>query len=228
LRKVTEENDVLLILDEVMTFRLSYGGLQQIYKIKPDLTMFGKIIGGGFPVGAWGGREDLMELFDPIKGQSLAQESPGLPANAVLFHGGTFNANPVVATAGRIMIDDLTTEQIRRINQLGESLAIGIRNVFKKLGIKSQISGIGSLQNLHFTSEPVVDFKTAQSSRKELMHLVHMALLERGIFLPARGLFVLSTPMTQKEIDFAIEAMDDCMTDLKPTIQKVWPELIQT
>lgn len=226
LRQVTQENDVLLILDEVMTLRLDYGGLQRLHKIKPDLTMLGKIIGGGFPVGAWGGREDIMELFDPIKGQSLIQESPGLPANAKLFHGGTFNANPVVATAGRIMLEDLTPEHVAHINQLGESLAAGVRKVFKTLKIKAQITGFGSLQNLHFTPEPVVDFKTAQTSQKELMHLVHMGLLEKGILLPARGLFVISTPMTQKEVDVAIQAMDDIMTDLKPTIEKAWPEWV--
>lgn len=226
LRKVTRENDVLMVLDEVMTFRLDYGGIQNRYGIKPDLTMFGKIIGGGFPVGGWGGRRDIMELFDPLKGRALVQESPGLPAMAQLFHGGTFNANPLIAIAGRITLEDLTVDEITRINQLGELLAGGIRNVFTKLNLKAQVTGIGSLQNLHFTLEPVVDFKTAQTSQKELMHLVHLGLLERGIFLPARGLFAVSTPMTNKEIDTAIKAMNDVMTELKPVIKQAWPELM--
>jgi len=226
LRKITEENDVLLVLDEVMCFRIDYAGIQGIYGIKPDITMFGKIIGGGFPVGGWGGRKDIMELFDPIKGKEFIQESPGLPAMARLFHGGTFNANPVVATAGRIMLEHLTVEEIARINQLGESLAAGIRNIFSTLKIKSQVTGLGSLLNLHFTQESVMDFKTAQTGRKELMHLVHLGLLERGIFLPARGLFALSTQIGEKEIDVAIKAMEDVMTELKPIIEEAWPELI--
>lgn len=226
LRKITQQNGVLMVLDEVMSFRLDHGGIQHMYGIEPDLTMFGKMIGGGFPVGAWGGREDIMEFFDPIKGQALIEDSPGLPAMARLFHGGTFNANPVVATAGRIMLEDLTAEEIARINRLGESLAAGIRDVFAKLNVRAQVTGIGSLQNLHFTPEPVVDFKTAQTGRKELMHLVHLGLLERGILLPARGLFALSTQMTEKEIDVAIKAMDDVMTELNPIIEQAWPELM--
>jgi glutamate-1-semialdehyde 2,1-aminomutase len=226
LRALTLENGVILILDEVMTFRLDYGGIQRIFGIKPDLTIFGKIIGGGFPVGALGGRGDIMELFDPIKGRFLVQESPGLPAMAQLFHGGTFNANPVVAAAGKVALESLTAEEIARINRLGESLAQGIRNVSTELKIKAQVTGIGSLQNVHFTPEQVVDFRTAQTSEKELMHLVHLGLLERGIFLPARGLFCISTPMTDKEIDLAIDAMGQVMQELKPIMKQAWPELL--
>lgn len=225
LRKVTQENNVLFVLDEVMCFRLDCGGIQRIYDINPDLTMFGKFIGGGFPVGALGGRQEIMAQFDPIKGQTLNQASPGLPAMAQIFHGGTFNANPVVATAGKIMLEHLSAEKIARINRLGERLGVGIRNVFARLNIKAQVTGIGSLQNLHFTPEPVVDFQTAQTGRNQLMHLVHLGLLKRGIFLPARGLFNISTPMTEKDIDTAVVAMDDVMTEMKPLIEKVWPDL---
>lgn len=226
LRKVTQENGVLLILDEVMCFRLDYGGIQHMREIKPDLTVLGKIIGGGFPIGAWGGRQDIMELFDPIKGQTLLQGAPGAPAIAQIMHGGTFNANPVVATAGRIALEHFTPDKVARINRLGESLATGIRNVFARLKLKAQVSGIGSLQNLHFTPEPVVDYKTAQTGRKQLMHLVHLGLLERGIFLPARGLFVLSTPMTEKEVNTAVKAVDDVVTELRPFIEQAWPEMV--
>ena len=216
---------MLFVLDEVMCFRLDYGGIQHIYEISPDLTMFGKFIGGGFPVGALGGRQEIMAQFDPIKGQTLNQASPGLPAMAQIFHGGTFNANPVVATAGKIMLEHLSAEKITRINRLGERLGVGIRNVFARLNIKAQVTGIGSLQNLHFTPEPVVDFQTAQTGRKQLVHLVHLGLLKRGIFLPARGLFNISTPMTEKDIDTAVVAIDDVMTEMKPLIEQVWPDL---
>jgi len=227
LREETLANDVLLVLDEVMTLRLEYGGMQQTYALKPDITIFGKIIGGGFPAGAWGGREEIMELFDPIKGRALVKESPGLPAMAELFHGGTFNANPVVAGAGKAALENLTSRDIGRINSLGESLAMGIRDVFAKLKIKAQVTGIGSLQNLHFTPEPVVDFKTAQTNRKELIHMIHLGLLERGIFLPARGLFAVSLPMTAKEINWAINAVHDVLIELKPIIEQAWPELVE-
>ena len=226
LRQITRENEVLLVLDEVMSFRLAYGGLQQVHAINPDLTLFGKFIGGGFPVGALGGDQEIMAQFDPIQGKSLNQASPGLPATATIFHGGTFNANPVVAAAGKIMLEHLSTENIACINHLGERLAVGIEDVFNRLKIKAQITGIGSLQNLHFTPEPVVDFRTAQTGQKQLMHLVHLGLLKRGIFLPARGLFNISTPMTEKDIDTTVSAMDDVMTELKPLIKQVWPNLM--
>jgi glutamate-1-semialdehyde 2,1-aminomutase len=215
-----------LVLDEVMSFRLADGGLQQVHAIDPDLTLFGKFIGGGFPVGAVGGGQEIMAQFDPIKGKSLDQASPGLPATATIFHGGTFNANPVVATAGKIMLEHLSAESIARINRLGERLAVGIQDVFARLKIKAQITGIGSLQNLHFTTAPVVDFRTAQTGQKQLMHLVHLSLLKRGIFFPARGLFNISTPMTERDIDTAVGAMDDVMTEIRPLIEQVWPKLM--
>ena len=128
--------------------------------------------------------------------------------------------------AGSIMVKHLTSEEIARINQLGESLATGIREVFARKGIKAQVTGFGSVQNLHFTSDPVVDFKTAQMNRKQLMHLVHLCLMERGIFIPARGLFALSTRITDKEVDSVAKAMDDIMGELKPVIENTWPELV--
>jgi glutamate-1-semialdehyde 2,1-aminomutase len=226
LREITRENEVLLVLDEVMSFRLAYGGLQQVHAIAPDLTLFGKFIGGGFPVGALGGSQEIMAQFDPIEGKSLDQASPGLPATATIFHGGTFNANPVVAAAGKIMLEHLSAESIARINRLGERLAAGIQDVFDRLKIKAQVTGIGSLQNLHFTSEPVVDFRTAQTGQTQLMHLVHLGLLKRGIFLPARGLFNISTPMTETDIDTAVGAIDEVMAELRPLMEQVWPDLI--
>jgi len=222
LQKVCQDNGVLFVLDEVMTFRLDYGGLQSLKGIKPDLTMFGKIIGGGFPVGAWGGRRDIMELFDPTKGQ----DPLALTTTARVLHSGTFAANPIVATAGKIMLDDLTIKEIARLNQLGDTLAAGIQTIFNKLKIKAQITGIGSMRSLHFTPEPVVDFKAAQTGRKELMHLVHLGLLKRGIYLPSRGLFALSTPMTEREIHTAIGAVEEVMNELKSLIERVWPELM--
>ncbi len=225
-RKVTQEAGVLMVLDEVMTFRLDYGGIQRAYGIEPDLTVFGKFIGGGFPVGAWGSREEIMDMLNPVIGRLASADSVGLPATAHVFHGGTFNANPVVATAGRITLEHLGEPVIARLNELGERLAKGIREVFRKLGLRAQLTGLGSLWNLHFTPEIVVDFKTAQTSAKDLMHLVHLGLLERGIFLPARGLFALSTPMTEREIDTATAAVGDVLRELRPAVEILWPEML--
>ncbi len=200
LRKVTAENGVLFILDEVISLRLAWGGVQSIYGIKPDLTTMAKIIGGGYPVGALGGREDLMQLFSPEVRR--------------VYHAGTLNANPITATAGVATMEQLNAQVIDKINKLGESFADGVRAVFKKLNIKGQVTGMGSLQNIHFSDKPVVNGKSAREANKDLLHLFYLAMQERGMFSAARGLYVMSTPMTQKEIDSTVKAVDDVMTEL--------------
>ncbi|MCK4962673.1 MAG: hypothetical protein KAS19_09305, partial [Anaerolineales bacterium] len=98
--------------------------------------------------------------------------------------------------------------------------------VFKRLNIKGQVTGMGSLQNIHFHDQPVINGKAAREANKDLMHLFYLAMLERGCFSAARGFYVMSTPMKQGEIDTAVKAVDDVMTGLKPTIEELWPELI--
>ena len=212
LRKVTAENGVLLILDEIISLRLAWGGIQSVYNVKPDLTTMAKIIGGGYPVGACGGREDIMQLFSPEMGK--------------VYHAGTLNANPMTATAGVATMEQLNAEVINKINKLGESFADGVRAIFKRLNTKGQVTGMGSLQNIHFSDKPVVNGKSAREANKDLLHLFYLAMQERGMFSAARGLYVMSTPMTQKEIDAAVKAVDDVVTKLKPTIEDLWPELI--
>ena len=212
LREVTTANNVLLILDEVQSFRLDYGGMQHIVDIKPDLTIFGKIIGGGLPAGAFGGRRDIMELFSPWVNK--------------ISHTGTFSGNPITAIAGVATLEQVTPEAIARLNKLGESLAEGIRQVFAKLNIKGQVTGTGSLQNIHFSPVLVVDGKTAAEANKDAIHLLHLALMERGIFIASRGCFDTSTPMTEREIDTAIKAVDDSLSEMLPYIEQIWPELI--
>lgn len=213
LRKVTAANNVLLILDEIQSFRLDYGGIQRIYGIKPDLTVFGKIIGGGLPVGAFGGREDIMQQFSPKV--------------YTVYHSGTFNGNPVTAAAGIAALEQLDTDEIARINKLGESLTSGMGNVFTKLKIKGQVTGIGSLRGIHFSQVPVVDARTAGEANKDVLAVIQLMLLERGIFTSRKCLFAISTPMTQKEIDTVVQAIDEIMTELKPHIEQIWPELIK-
>lgn len=212
LRKVTSENDVLLILDEVMSFRLDWGGAQHIYSIKPDLTAFGKIIGGGFPVGAFGGREDIMQIFSPEGGK--------------ISRGGTFNGNPITAVAGIATLTELTAEVINRLNHLGETLAQGIRDVFSKLQINAQVTGIGSLMSIHLTPEHVVDASSSRTRDDDLMHLLHLALIERGIFMARKGYLCTSTPMTEKEVDLFINAVGESMAELKPLFEQVAPHLL--
>ncbi len=212
LRKITAENDIIFILDEVISLRLALGGTQAIYNIKPDLTTMAKIIGGGYPVGAVGGREELMQLFSPRVKK--------------VYHAGTLNANPITAVAGVATMEQLDAKAIDHINALGESFTDGVRAVFERLNIKGQVTGLGSLRNIHFSDTAVVDGKTARETNKQLLHLFYLGMLERGMFFPARGLFVMSTPMTQKEVDAAVKAVDEVVAGLKPSIEEIWPELI--
>jgi glutamate-1-semialdehyde 2,1-aminomutase len=212
LRKVTKANGVLFILDEVISLRLAWGGVAALVGVKPDLTTMAKIIGGGYPVGAFGGEEDIMQQLSP----SIKK----------VIHSGTLNANPITATAGVATMEQLNAKVIEYINKLGESFADGVRAVFKKVNVKGQITGIGSLQNVHFSDKLVMNGLTARESDKDLLHLYYLAMLDRGIFTPARGLYVMSTPMNQKEINTAVKAAEDTMKELKPYIADLWPELI--
>jgi len=212
LRAVTRECDVLLIADEVMTFRLDYGGAQTIYDVQPDLTAFAKIIGGGFPVGAFGGRKDIMTMFSPDGGK--------------ITHSGTFNANPVTMAAGLAAMQLLTKEEIARLNTLGERLAEGLRAAFAEAGMVGQVTGLGSMLNVHLTPREVVDYRTAAASHKALGRLLHLALMNRGIFVAPRGLFNISTPMEPRVIDETIVKFTEALLELQPAVEEVAPELM--
>jgi glutamate-1-semialdehyde 2,1-aminomutase len=212
-RRVTAENDILFILDEIISFRLDYGGLQHLEGIKPDLTTVGKIMAGGTPGAAFGGRYEIMQQF--------------LPAAPKVHHAGTLNANALTAAAGVAQLEQLTPELIGRINRLGESLAGGMRDVFKRHKIRGQVTGIGSLMNVHFSPVPIIDGKTSKEhNNKEALHLFHLSLTNKGILTPERGMFCISAPMSETEVGIAVDAVESTVTDLKPYIEKIWPELV--
>jgi len=214
-RKLSIEHGAVFILDEIISFRLDYGGLQHIEGIKPDLTTLGKIMAGGTAMAAFGGRRDLMQLYSPD--------------SQVLHHAGTLNANPLSAAAGVAMMRQITPELIARINALGESLRDGMRDIFRKAGVKGQVTGIGSLMNVHFGAVPVVDGHTARdTTNKEILHLFHLSLLNRGILTPERAMFCMSAPMSEREVKAVLKTVEDVVRELKPDIERIWPELIGT
>ena len=147
LRELTTELGIILIYDEVQSFRIAPGGAQEAFGVIPDMTSFGKIIGGGTPVGAFGGRADIMELFDPTKGAPIA-------------HAGTFNANPVTMAAGEVVMNHLTPDVYDRMNALGGELRAKLSAVFDEFEVPAQVTGVGSLFGIHFTSEEITDYRT--------------------------------------------------------------------
>jgi glutamate-1-semialdehyde 2,1-aminomutase len=203
LRQATQSSGALLIFDEVVSFRLAYGGAQEIYGVKPDLTTLGKIIGGGFPVGAFGGRADIMAQFDPRHGK--------------LHHSGTFNGNAITMAAGLASLDMLTREEISRINQLGERLRAEMRQASSSAGIATQVTGMGSLVAVHFTDSEVHDYRSARMN-KGVLSAMHLSLLNQGIFAAPRGDFYISTPMSEHEIDGAVQAFRALLDQMRSIV----------
>jgi glutamate-1-semialdehyde 2,1-aminomutase len=216
LRKLADRYNVLLIFDEVVTFRLSLGGWQQIENVMPDLTTLGKIIGGGFPVGAISGRADIMDLFNPSHPDKLR-------------HSGTFNGNSITMAAGIATLQHYGEEEIERVNALGEKLRQGVRQAFREHDLKVNVTGCGSLAYIHWTGAEILtaaDASKAARSAGDLLTLLHLGMLNQGIWIPHRGELALSTPMGVKEIDQALGALDKVLEILTPYVAEKAPSLL--
>ena len=216
LREITNRFDCLLIFDEIITFRLSTGGMQAIDNTIPDLTTLGKFIGGGFPVGAFGGREDIMAVYDP------ASEEP-------VGHGGTFNGNNVTLAAGMAALNMLDQQAIDRLNAMGDRLRTGIVQALDSVGVFGRITGQGSLMALHLGVETPTNAQMAARGagrNKALLRLLHLQLANLGIHTAPRGMYIVSTPMSEKEVDRAIAAFEETLDLIKPGILESRPELI--
>jgi glutamate-1-semialdehyde 2,1-aminomutase len=216
LRALADQYDTLLIFDEVVTFRLSTGGMQKMIGVIPDITTLGKIIGGSFPIGAFGGSKEIMSMYDP--------------ANPSCYHhSGTFNGHNVIMSAGIATMELLDTAAIEHINSLGERLQCGINKAFETAGISSFVTGTGSLLNVHWTNKPVtdaIDIAMWKEQASDLPRMFHLELLNRGVFCGFRGLFNPSTPMTTTDIDQTVEKIVDTLIYLKPYVQEKAPHLI--
>jgi glutamate-1-semialdehyde 2,1-aminomutase len=198
---IAREAGALFVLDEVISFRLGYGGYQRSAGLQPDLTAFAKIIGGGFPVGAVGGRADVMEVF-------AHGASPGV------VHSGTFNGNPVTISAGLRTLELLDADAYARLDDLGAILAHGLRGAIQETGAAAQITHVGSLVNLHFTEAPIVDADAAAAVDPVAAGAFHLGLVNRGILIATRGLFVLSTATDESHIDTAVAAVTEVLDGL--------------
>ncbi len=194
LREFTEENGIVLIFDEVISFRVAPGGSQQYYGITPDLTSLGKIIGGGFAVGAFGGRQDIMELYDPTKGPKVT-------------HAGTFNANPVTMVAGAVTLEQLTPDVYRDLAELTELLRQGIRRVCSDLEVPVQVTGLGSLFGIHFTGQPIVNYRDIAAEDAALRGQVFLGLMNEGILMASNLVGGLSTALGEEEVNTFVGAL---------------------
>ena len=197
LREVTQEADSLLIFDEVMTSRLSPSGAQGALGIKPDLTTLGKYIAGGLSVGAFGGRRDVMSVFDP------GHDAP-------LAHGGTFNNNELSVAAGVAVLQDvLTDELVDSINERGDHLRSELNDVFEKTGVEMIATGWGSLLTLHATTGPVISPRDLATANDQLEELLFFGLLERGYYLARRGFIALSMDITDEHVNGFVNNVEE-------------------
>lgn len=205
LRRVTRDLGALLILDEVITFRLGFHGAQGRFDVDPDLTALGKVIGGGFPVGAIAGKADVMSVYDPTDGAPAVQ------------HGGTFSANPVTMAAGIAALEELTPESFVHLEALGDRFQREATACFKRHGVAAQVTGLGSLRRIHMTDAPLSDFRslfTAADASAQVAALARAAF-DEGVLMAPNGLMAFSTPMTPADIDEIIAAFDRALPKLQ-------------
>ena len=199
LARLTRQHGILLCLDEVVSLRLGYRGAQGEMNIEPDLTAIAKIIGGGFPCGAVGGRADAMAVFEETEAAGIR-----------LRHGGTFNANPVTMTAGLTALTDMDEERFDALNALGETLRQRLRGLLAELGVEGQVVGQGSLFGIRFTARPGRRFEDVASTPEEVRKASFLRdfLLEAGISMFGMGVAgCLSTAHTPQHIDQLCEAI---------------------
>jgi glutamate-1-semialdehyde 2,1-aminomutase len=189
LRQIADKTGALLIFDEVMTSRLAPGGLQSVLGVKPDLTTLGKYVGGGMSFGAFGGRADVMSLFDPAR-------PDGLP------HAGTFNNNTLTMSAGLAALTEVATPAaVTALNARGDRLRETLNGIAKKGKARMQFTGRGSMMAVHFRDGEIRDEVDADAGNQDLKELFFFDLLDRGVYMARRGMIVLS--LVQDEAAFA-------------------------
>jgi glutamate-1-semialdehyde 2,1-aminomutase len=204
LRRLTQQHGALLIYDEVMTgFRLALGGAQELFGDKPDLTVLGKIVGGGLPVGAYGGRGDIMRKV--------------LPAGPV-FQAGTLSGNPLAMAAGLASLEELRDHPpYARLDQLGERLGRGLVDAARQAGLACQLQRVGSMWTLFFAEQPVTDYDTAKQSDTARFARFFWAMMDRGVYLPCSQFEAafLSTAHTEEHVDQTIAAAREALAAIR-------------
>lgn len=200
LREITTEHGALLIFDEVMTgFRVGYNCAQGYFGVIPDLTCLGKVIGGGLPVGAFGGRKDIMEHIAP---------------SGPVYQAGTLSGNPLAMTGGYYTLSQLTPESYEYFNHLGDMLEAGLTDVFAKHNVPITINRAGSMIGFFLNEEKVTNFEIASKSDLKLFAAMYKEMANNGVFLPPsqfEGMF-LSTEHTEEDIQKTINAFDNSLT----------------
>jgi Glutamate-1-semialdehyde aminotransferase len=199
LRKICDEESIVLIFDEVMTgFRLARGGAQERFKINADLVTFGKVIGGGMPVGAFGGKQEIMQHIAPLGN---------------VYQAGTLSGNPIAMIAGYTLLKALN-ENPSIYSELEEKtsyLSSGLNRVLKQSNIPYVINQVGSMMSIHFSKEAVVDFDTSASADIKVFNKFFHAMLKGGVYLPPSAFesWFVCNALTKEDMDYTIDAANE-------------------
>jgi glutamate-1-semialdehyde 2,1-aminomutase len=209
LRALASETGALLIFDEVMTSRLAPGGLQEAHSILPDLTTLGKYVGGGMSFGAFGGRADLMERFDPRRPDALQ-------------HAGTFNNNVLTMSAGLAGLTEIyTPERARALNDFGDRLRERLNGIARRHRLAMQFTGLGSMLSVHMTDRPIQSQEDAERGNAAQRDLFWFDLTARGIWFAKRGMFALSIALDEADADKLAEAVDEFTETRAPLFSNI-------
>ncbi len=198
LRRITRELGMVLIMDEVVSFRAGYGGYQEMVGVQPDLTLFAKIMGGGLPGGVIGGSSQLMDLLDNSAGPTLNQS-------------GTFSGNHLTLAAGLATLRALTPEVYAHLDELRERLVSGLRGAFRKAGLPAQVRGVGSIVSFDLAERPVMDYRSSLDTDRETVDLIRMELLLRGYLIAAGLGLSLCSPMKTDHVDGLVDAIAEAL-----------------
>jgi glutamate-1-semialdehyde 2,1-aminomutase len=197
LRALASETGAVLIFDEVMTSRLAPGGLQELHGILPDMTTLGKYVGGGMSFGAFGGKAELMEWYDPRRADGFQ-------------HAGTFNNNVLTMNAGYVGLTEVyPPERARALNDFGDGLRERLNAVVRRRGVATQFTGIGSMIGVHMTDRPIRNETDAKQADAALLDLFYFDLLARGVWLAKRGMMALSIALDETDADKLVAAVED-------------------
>lgn len=208
LRSLCDKHDVVLIFDEVMTgFRVAMGGAQERYGVTADLVTYGKIIGAGLPVGAFGGREEIMSVVSPL---------------GPVYQAGTLSGNPLAMAAGHALLSELHKNPLHydELEEKTTYLYSGLKEVLAKHEVTAQLNRVGSMISVFFTDQEVVDFKTANTTDQELFKAFFHEMLSNGIYLPPSPFesFFLANSLTEQLLDQTVEAADKSIEKALQTI----------
>lgn len=199
LRKITKENNILLVFDEVITgFRLSHGGAQEYFGVSPDLVTFAKVLGGGFPIGAYAGKKEIMGLIAP---------------NGPVYQAGTFSGNPVSIKAGLSTLEQLDYEFYSSLARRGDNLRNNLKDIVEDLGLNLQVVGLASMFQIYFNENQVMNYEIAQKSDSKRFLVYFRELLKNNIFIPPSQFECnfMSGAHSEEDLDKTAQAIEDSL-----------------